>query len=237
MTNPRLASVLVAALALAVAASAPPPAATQTVSTPGSRATVTPGPFASPGVVPRFGTPPGPGAFQPGEAVLVDSSNSPRGFNVALAVLGGKIESKTGQHYDDIWAAENLIDGMTYIGGGSGCTACGWSSKDATFPQDIVLSFYQAREALIDAIVIDTTTYQPIGSPVRIANVATKRDIERVAKLTGGRFFDATNANSAATKKPLQASKRTEISSASVVFTSAAPPRPRRARVAVRTGL
>jgi len=172
MSGLRLASVLVAVLVLAVAASAPPPAATQTVSTPGPRAT-TPGPFASPGVVPRFGTPPGPGAFQPGEAVLVDSSNAPRGFNVALAVLGGKIESKTGQHYDDIWAAENLIDGMTYMSGGSGCTMCGWSSKDATFPQDIVLSFYQAREALIGAIVIDTTTYETIGSPVRIA-----KDIE-----------------------------------------------------------
>src|SRR3990172_4320283 len=150
MTNPRLASVLVAALTLAVAASAPPRAATQ------------------------FRTPPGSGASPPGEAVLVDSSNSPRGFNVALAVLGGKIESKTGQHDDGEWAAENLIDGMTYVTGGRGCRpVCGWSSKDGTFPQDIVFSFYQGREALIGAIVVDTTTHEAIRWPARIA-----KDIE-----------------------------------------------------------
>src|SRR3990172_2406382 len=155
MTNPRLASVLVAALTLAVAASAPPPAATQ------------------------FRTPPGSGASPPGEAVLVDSSNSPRGFNVALAVLGAKNETKTGQHDDGAWAAENLIDGMTYVAGGRGCRPCGWSSKDGTFPQDVVFSFYQGREALIGAIVVDTTTHEAIRWPARIA-----KDIEVWASTT-----------------------------------------------------
>jgi Mg-chelatase subunit ChlD len=177
MTNPRGAFVLVTALVLAVAASAPPRAATQLRTPPGLGA-----------------SPSGFGASPSGDAVLVDSNNSPRGFNIALAVLGGKIESKTSEYDDHTWAAENLIDGLTYIAGGRGCRpVCGWSSKDGTLPQDIVISFYQGRETQIGAVIVDTTTHETIDSPDRIAKdievwTSTTSPIDGFVKITTARL-------------------------------------------------
>ena len=85
-------------------------------------------------------------------AVLVEQTEVPRGFNIALAALGGKVEGATSEYNDKTWAAANVIDGAVSIREG------GWSSKDHTLPQDLVFSFYQTREALITAVVIDTTT-------------------------------------------------------------------------------
>ena len=92
-------------------------------------------------------------------AVLVEQTEVPRGFNIALAALGGKVERATSEYDDKTWAAANVIDGTVSIREG------GWSSKDNTLPQDLVFSFYQTREALITAVVIDTTTPETVKQP------------------------------------------------------------------------
>jgi hypothetical protein len=102
----------------------------------------------------------------------------PPGFNVANRAWGGRVESWTSQYNDGERAAANLVDG----------TARGWSSKDRTTPQEVVLSFHQGLEAQVAAVVVDTRTEETLADP------ATKRDMERVARLTGGMFFDATDA-------------------------------------------
>ncbi len=103
-------------------------------------------------------------------AALLDQRTAPRGYNIALAALGGKVESTTSEYSDANWAAANLIDGASFMMEGRSCrTTCGWSTKDATVPQEVVFSFYQGREAVINALVIDTTTSETIGHPDRIA--------------------------------------------------------------------
>jgi tetratricopeptide (TPR) repeat protein/Mg-chelatase subunit ChlD len=105
-------------------------------------------------------------------AVLAKEAVFPRGFNIALAALGGKIEHATSEYDQDAWAVRNLIDGRpytrTWARGGWVCTLCGWSSKDRTLPQDIVFSFSQTREALVTAVVIDTTTWETLQHPDRL---------------------------------------------------------------------
>jgi hypothetical protein len=92
---------------------------------------------------------------------LVGQVEMPRGINIALAALGGTIESATSQDNDSTWAAANLIDGVPFIPGGRGCRpSCGWQSKDGNLPQEVVLSFHESREALMATVVIDTTTYE-----------------------------------------------------------------------------
>jgi Mg-chelatase subunit ChlD/osmotically-inducible protein OsmY len=85
-------------------------------------------------------------------AVLGEPTEVIRGFNIALEALGGKVERATSEYNDTTWAAANVIDGTVSIREG------GWASKDHALPQELVLSFYQTREALITAVVIDTTT-------------------------------------------------------------------------------
>ncbi len=96
------------------------------------------------------------------------------GFNLAAAVLGGRVVSVTSQDNDDDRSAGNLIDGYPVIltaPGGRNCRySCGWFSAErksdsleghrALFPQDIVFSFYKGREAAINAVVIDTTPFE-----------------------------------------------------------------------------
>jgi hypothetical protein len=99
----------------------------------------------------------------------VTDSNVPRGFNIALAALGGRVVAATSQLDETTWAAANLTDGVaftpTYTAAGPRdvrriCDpSCGWSSRDKILPQEIVLAFHQGREALIHAVVIDTATY------------------------------------------------------------------------------
>src|SRR5690348_11849927 len=85
-------------------------------------------------------------------AVTAEQAKLPRGYNIALAALGGKVESATSQYDDKSWAASHLIDRAISIREG------GWSSKDDALPQDLLFSFYRNREALITAVVIDATT-------------------------------------------------------------------------------
>jgi hypothetical protein len=77
-------------------------------------------------------------------------------LNIADASLGGKIERVSSASDEREWQPPNLIDNGT---GDIVCTPfCSWAAKDATFPQDIVLSFYQRREARIGRVVLDTLT-------------------------------------------------------------------------------
>jgi hypothetical protein len=85
-------------------------------------------------------------------AVLGEPTEVACGFNIALSALGGKVERATSEYDGKTWAVANVIDGTVSIREG------GWASKDNTLPQEFVFSFYQTREALITAIVIDTTT-------------------------------------------------------------------------------
>jgi Mg-chelatase subunit ChlD len=108
-----------------------------------------------------------PAAGAPAQAAQVE------GFNIAAAALGGKVVSATSQNNDTDRSAGTLIDGHpVIITDPSDCEySCGWFSAsrktDATpeahralFPQDIVFSFYNEREASIHAVVIDTTPFQ-----------------------------------------------------------------------------
>lgn len=89
------------------------------------------------------------------------------GLNIALGALGGKVERWTSQFDDRAFAAANLVDGLrsqTIGGDVDFCNPCGWRAKDATFPQELVFSFYRGREALVDAVVIDTASLSPMES-------------------------------------------------------------------------
>lgn len=114
------------------------------------------------------------------------------GFNLALSALGGRLDRATSE-YDETWAAENLIDGVPFAfrltPSGTECGPCGWISSDATFPQDFVFSFYQGREAVVSAVVIDTSTFQVREMPeniakwveVWVASAETDGDLAKVA--------------------------------------------------------
>jgi len=93
------------------------------------------------------------------EAARAVEKPPPAGFNVALRGLGGKVESWTSQYNERAWAAANLIDGANL----------GWSSEDSTFPQEVVLSFFQGRETQIAAVVLDTETAETLDHPERAA--------------------------------------------------------------------
>jgi Mg-chelatase subunit ChlD len=96
------------------------------------------------------------------------------GFNLAAAVLGGRVVSATSQDNDTDRSAANLIDGHPVIVmavGGRRCRySCGWFSVErkgdtpeghrALFPQDIVFSFTRQREASVHAVIIDTTPFE-----------------------------------------------------------------------------
>jgi VWFA-related protein len=91
-------------------------------------------------------------------AELVTPGNTPRGLNIALAALGGTVVAASSEYNQKDWAAGNLIDGDPE----------GWSSRDATVPQEIVFSFYQGRTAQVAAIVIDTATKETLRDPNRL---------------------------------------------------------------------
>jgi Mg-chelatase subunit ChlD len=87
-------------------------------------------------------------------ASLIDPTNPPRGLNIALAALGGKVESATSEYDTSNWAATHLNDG----------TPAAWTSKDDV-AQDVVFSFHQGREAQISGLVIDPTTSENRTNP------------------------------------------------------------------------
>jgi len=100
-----------------------------------------------------------------------DSTKPPSGFNLALQALRGKLERWTSQADDDDFAAANLIDGFRFqtVGGDPNyCKPCGWRADNETFPQELVFSFHEGREALVDAVVLDTFSLSPWedGKPV-----------------------------------------------------------------------
>lgn len=99
--------------------------------------------------------------------------------NIAAAALGGDVEWATSTSEQRGWAADNLLDG------GSAdlvCSPyCSWLSKDATFPQEVVLSFNQHREAVVARVVLDTIT--PL---TRLQTIGAPRDVEVWASSLSG---------------------------------------------------
>ncbi|HEY7530173.1 MAG TPA: VWA domain-containing protein [Gemmatimonadota bacterium] len=90
------------------------------------------------------------------------------GFNVALAALGGRIESVTGESDTTRWDADHLIDGVYFdLGDKSFCDICGWTSPEtpeAPPPvHEIVFSFNGGRETLVESVVVDASTYENLG--------------------------------------------------------------------------
>lgn len=84
-----------------------------------------------------------------------------RWLNIAAAALGGRVEhvSSVDDRVTAVksgWSAASLIDAG--VADPVCVPLCGWSSKDDTVPQEIVLSFYQKREAVISRVVLDTLT-------------------------------------------------------------------------------
>ncbi len=75
-------------------------------------------------------------------------------FDLVAAKHGGKIISFTSQYYlpelGEDWSAKNLIDG--------GVITKGWSSRDATFPQEIVFAFNDEQPNQISAVMLDPRT-------------------------------------------------------------------------------
>jgi Mg-chelatase subunit ChlD len=123
-----------------------------------------------------------PPAQPSGQPTAVDATSSGndrppaapvRWFNIAAAALGGRVEHVSSVSADEGvfrpvngWAPANLIDGGT---ADTPCSPlCGWASKDSTFPIDIVLSFYQQREAVVGRVAIDTLTEPTRSSSDRV---------------------------------------------------------------------
>ena len=94
--------------------------------------------------------------------------------DLVAAANGGKIIKATSQSDDVQWAARNLIDGLhvTYeVQEGKvvpkvpvdeqGRQVFGWSSKDNTFPQEIVFAFAEEKPKLIGKVVVDPISADP----------------------------------------------------------------------------
>lgn len=94
-------------------------------------------------------------------ATLVEKDAPVTSLNIALTVLGGKIEAAT-SGYDRLYGAPSspasLIDGIANIFEDQDCDWCGWGVEG--LPQEVVFSFSQGRQALISAVVLNTA-YNP----------------------------------------------------------------------------
>ena len=100
-------------------------------------------------------------------------TESPEGHNIALYVLGGRLQRATSQLNDFGWSVANLIDSIAFfrVWGGRNaweCYTCGWSSADSTLPQEIVFSFNSEREAQISAVVVNTTSWETREDPTKL---------------------------------------------------------------------
>jgi VWFA-related protein len=116
-------------------------------------------------------------------AALLTPADAPRGFNIAQSALGGKVVSATSEYNDRDWAAANLVDGGPD----------GWSTKDQTVPQEVVLSFFGGRTAQIGAIVIDTATKETLNTPDRMPKlvevwVSTTSATDGFTRVAGARL-------------------------------------------------
>jgi hypothetical protein len=92
--------------------------------------------------------------------------------NLVAAANGGRVVHVTSEAPEPAWAATNLIDGKTvnYVLDRTGVPtgveeppagSKGWSSANASFPQEIVFAFAGDETKLINKVVIDPRTYDP----------------------------------------------------------------------------
>ncbi len=87
-------------------------------------------------------------------ALLLEEIEPPQGINVAQSGLGGSVVSATSESNGSSWAKQGLIDGYGF--GGEDCKpSCGWASADRKFPQELIFSFYQQRETVLEGIILD----------------------------------------------------------------------------------
>ena len=135
------------------------------------------------------------------EIVEEDSAEIPtkfKGFNIALAELGGKIEYATSK-YSDEWTAENLIDGVpftvTYKYSRYECVSCGWSSSRNASPQEIIFSFFEERETLVEAVIIDTTTFSTFSEPDKFDSAPNLVEVWTSTTNLDEEFTKITEAN------------------------------------------
>ena len=123
-------------------------------------------------------------------AELVTRENAPHGFNIALAALGGRFESTAPEQNHASHAAANLLDGIPYVFGGRGASIIGWTSPESVpFPQEFVVSFNQGREATINAVIVDTRSFNIVD-----------RENERLAPKNVEIWVSTTSATDGFTK-------------------------------------
>ncbi len=129
-------------------------------------------------------------------AVAPEDAGVRRGFNVALAALGGRVERASSQYNESTWAAANLIDGAQLIltsgRGGYSCSSCGWAPREP-LPQEVVFSFNRGREANVSAVIVDTraegTTREPGYLPKHVeVSVSAAGPTDGFRVLGGGRL-------------------------------------------------
>jgi Mg-chelatase subunit ChlD len=129
-------------------------------------------------------------------AVAPEAAEVSRGFNVALAALGGRVERASSQYDESTWAAANLIDGaplrLTGGRGGYSCSSCGWAPRDP-LPQEIVFSFNGGREATLSAVIVDTraegTTRDPTYLPKHVEVLTSSSGpMDGFTQVGGGRL-------------------------------------------------
>jgi Mg-chelatase subunit ChlD len=101
-------------------------------------------------------------------AKLVGAGESVSGINIASAALEGRIESVGGEGDLKYWGASQLIDGVYFdVGDGTHCGNCGWKSPEEPGGgpppvHEIVFSFHERREALVESVVVDASTWENI---------------------------------------------------------------------------
>ena len=121
-----------------------------------------------------------------------------KGFNIALAELGGKVEYATSKYRDE-WTAENLIDGVPftviYKYTRYECVSCGWSSSRNASPQEVIFSFFEERETLVEAVIIDTTTFSTFSEPDKFDSAPNLVEVWASTTNLDGEFTKITEAN------------------------------------------
>ncbi len=121
-----------------------------------------------------------------------------KGFNIALAELGGKVEYATSKYRDE-WTAENLIDGVPftviYKYTRYECVSCGWSSSRNASPQEVIFSFFEERETLVEAVIIDTTTFSTFSEPDKFDSAPNLVEVWASTTNLDGEFTKIIEAN------------------------------------------
>jgi len=101
-------------------------------------------------------------------AQVQPSTDPPPGYNIALAVLGGRVEQVVRDGDDNLptadedWRPSNLIDGVPYVVTApkkfQRCVRCGWKWPTKHLPVELVFSFHGEKTSLISTVTIDTRT-------------------------------------------------------------------------------